>query len=182
MFFKSTVIVRVLPTDSFPKFKTVGLTRSTLVAVTPVPLIVKVSVLLTAVLVMDAEAATEPVEVGAKTSVQLTVLPGPRTCGVVRPSSLNPALLTEEEEMVTFEVPVFFSWIVCELLIPTGTLAKLALLGVATSVSVAARALGTMMAAPTSIATVTIGTVIALAQISVRKKRMVRFKNDDSNA
>jgi hypothetical protein len=135
LFFRLTVRVCVLPTDSFPKFRLVGVAVKSRVASTPVP--VSVSVLFAAVLMTEALAVTEPVAVGAKTRVQLTVWPGANTDGVVRPLSWNSGLLTAHEEIVNRAVPVFFSWIVCEWVDPKGTLPKLALLGVAVSVATA---------------------------------------------
>ncbi len=130
VFFKVTARVSVFPTVSFPNTRVAGVTVKTGVAATPLPLMVSVTVLFDAVLVIEALPATEPVVVGVKTNVQATVAPGANTRGVVKPRSANIGLLTVDEETVMLVFPLFFSCTAWELLVPTGTFPKLALLGV----------------------------------------------------
>ena len=104
-----------------------------LVSATPVPLMVMVSILLVALLAMDMLPATNPVTVGAKVSVAFTVLPPVSTSGVVIPCRAKPFPPTVTDEIVTRSAPVFVNCTICELVIPSGTLPKLALDGVARS-------------------------------------------------
>lgn len=133
VFFKVTPSVCVFPTLSFPNTRAVGVTVKAGVAATPLPLMVSVSVLFDAVLVIEALPATKPVVVGLKTSVQAIVSPGANTRGVVMPLRVNLGLLTAIAEMVMDVVPLFFKWNAWEILVPTGTLPKLAVVGVAAS-------------------------------------------------
>ena len=134
VFFRVTERVFELPTDSFPKLRLVGVAVSIRVAVRPLPLIASVRRLSVALLVMVMLAAKVPVTAGVKTSVPFAAAPAARTSGVVIPLRVKAELLDDQAEIVTLDVPVFFSCTACDRLDPNGTLPKLALLGVAESV------------------------------------------------
>ena len=61
----------------------------------------------------------------------MTVLPPASTSGVVMPCSAKPFPPTLTDEIVTVSAPVFVNCTVCEFVVPSGTLPKLALDGVA---------------------------------------------------
>ena len=131
VFFNVTDNVFELPKFSFPKLKLVGVVAIVRVSATPVPLTVMVNVLFAALLAIDTLPATYPVTVGAKVSVAFTVLPPASSSGVVIPCSAKPFPLTLAAEIVTLSAPVFINCTVCEFVVPSGTLPKLAPDGVA---------------------------------------------------
>ena len=121
------------PTETSPKFIAVGLTCSLPVAVTPVPdnETVRDAVLPDAVKLIDAEPVTAPVVVGLKATLNVELFPALICAPSARPDILNPVPETASDETETVAVPRFVTVNVCELLLPTGTLPKLALVGTA---------------------------------------------------
>jgi len=121
------------PTNTFPKFIAVGLTCSVPVAVTPVPdsETVRGTVLPDALKLIDAEPETAPVFVGLKDTLNVELLPALICAPSARPDRLNPVQETDSDETETVVVPWFVTVKVCELLLPTGTLPRLALVGTA---------------------------------------------------
>ncbi len=73
-----------------------------------------------------------PEEAGVKTALNVALLPGEIVCAG-RPAILNPAPAALSCEIVRLALPVFFSVIVCEPVLPTGTLPKPTLDGVTVS-------------------------------------------------
>jgi len=122
-----------LPTFTFPKLKLFVLRESRNVAATPVPLSEIVSGEPGALLVSKTDPVTLPEAVGVKTALNVELFPALIVNGVVMPLRLNPAPETWACEMVTMAVPVFVKLIVWELLLPTVTLPKGALVGFAPS-------------------------------------------------
>jgi hypothetical protein len=74
-----------------------------------------------------------PAEVGVKTALNVVLAPAAIVVDVEIPVTLNPELepVTETCEKVSVVLPLFFSVMGCELLFPTATFVKLALVGLA---------------------------------------------------
>ena len=121
------------PTNTSPKFIAVGLTCNLPVAVTPFPdnETVRGTVLPDALKLIDAEPVTAPVLAGLKATLNVELLPAPICAPSARPDMLNPVPETDSDETETVVVPWFVTVKVCELLLPTGTLPRLALVGTA---------------------------------------------------
>jgi len=81
---------------------------------------------------------TAPPEVGANVTVKVAACPGVSIMPLETPLALNPAPLVVTLEIVTFEFPVFLIDVVSELLLPSFTLPKERLVGLAPSDSVCA--------------------------------------------
>lgn len=73
--------------------------------------------------------ATFPAAEGANTALNAMLPFGANVCGA-KPVTLKPVPVTLSDETTRFAVPVFFTVIVCELLVPSITLPKLTLDGV----------------------------------------------------
>ena len=86
-----------------------------------------------ALLAMEMLPAALPVEVGANAALKVVLAPAAIVAGVARPLRLKPVPEAVAADIVTLAVPVFFSVMVCELLLPMTTLPKLTLDGVAVS-------------------------------------------------
>ena len=119
------------PTNTSPKFIAVGLTCNVPVAVTPFPdnETVRGTVLPEALKLIDAEPVTAPVLAGLKATLNVELFPAPICAPSARPDMLNPVPDTASDETETVVVPRFVTVKVCELLLPTGTLPRLALVG-----------------------------------------------------
>jgi hypothetical protein len=119
------------PTNTSPKFMAVGLTCNLPVAVTPSPdnETVRGTVLPDALKSIDAEPVTAPVLAGLKATLNVELFPAPICAASARPDMLNPVPETDSDETETVVVPWFVTVKVCELLLPTGTLPRLALVG-----------------------------------------------------
>ena len=76
---------------------------------------------------------TVPAEVGLKATVKLADCPAPREKGRLMPLTLKPVPLAVTPETVTLDPPVFVTVSDNVLVVPTVTLPKLKLLGVAPS-------------------------------------------------
>lgn len=70
-----------------------------------------------------------PAAVGVNLTLRVVFAPAATVTGVVIPLRLNPLPLTAACEIVTLAPPVFVSVIVCDWLVPTVTLVKVALVG-----------------------------------------------------
>lgn len=127
----TTFSVLLLPTLTLPKLKLEVLSPSNFVEATPVPLSPIVIGEFAALLTIVTEPPTAPVEVGAKTALNVVALPAATVNGALIPVILKPVPATVTEEIVNGAVPLFERLIVCELLVPVVTLPKLALPGVA---------------------------------------------------
>ena len=128
-----TVCGLLLPTNTLPKLKLVGLAVSWNVAATPVPLSGIAVGELGALLTSDTEPVTLPAAVGVNAALNVALAPAAIVCGTLRPVMLKPVPVTVACEIVALAVPVFFKVIVCEALFPVMTLPKAALDGVAES-------------------------------------------------
>jgi hypothetical protein len=126
-----TVWLLLLPTVTFPKLNLVGLVESCIVAGTPVPLSAMLVGELGALLMSETMPVTPPATAGAKASVKFDLCPGLRVRGRAKPLVVKPLPETAACEIVRLPVPEFAKVMVCVFLVPTTTLPKLALLGVA---------------------------------------------------
>lgn len=122
----------VVPTVTLPKFSAMGATISCPGAV-PVPESGTLNVELDALELMVIPPVAFVADCGAKIALKVTLAPGLRTSGKLRPLMLNPAPATVACEIVTLEPPVFVSESIKVTLAPTCTLPKARLAGLATS-------------------------------------------------
>jgi hypothetical protein len=104
----------------------------------PVPLNATASGEFVALLVTVTLPVNAPLLAGVKVAFSEAVFPGATTCPAEIPVALNPAPDTLTFEIVTFEFPLLVNVTLCALLLPTLTLPKLKLVGLALSESVAA--------------------------------------------
>lgn len=123
----------LFPTGTLPKSRLVVLELSTVVDAIALPLTEIASGELEALFVSAIEPDTSPAELGANTTLNVAFWPAAMLIGSVRPEVLKPAPVTFAPEIVTLPVPPFCNVIVCELLDPTATAGKLAIMGVAES-------------------------------------------------
>jgi len=119
-----------------PKPKLVGLAESKNVGTKPVPLRAMVSGELVALLTTETLPVTLPAAAGAYTTLKLAPWPAARVNGSVKPLALKPAPDVLTCEIVTLELPMLLRITFCELLLPTLTVLKLKLVGLAESCSV----------------------------------------------
>ena len=84
-----------------------------------------------ALLTTDTEPVKFPAALGSKLALNVALFPGVIVAGVDSPLMPNPAPETLADETVRFAVPVFFSEIVCEFVVPVTTVPKPTLDGVA---------------------------------------------------
>jgi len=124
-----TLCVMLLPTDTLPKLRLVGLAESCSVAATPLPLrgiaVGEPGALLTS----ETLPVTLPAPAGAKATLKFVLCPGVKVKGSVSPLVAKPLPETVACETDRFAVPAFFSVIVCVFLVPTTTFPKLTLAG-----------------------------------------------------
>lgn len=125
----------LLPTFTLPKLSVVGLALRTNVAAAPIPLRL-MTVGEPAFVLTETVPVTLPAVVGANTALKVMLLPEVSVCAV-KPVTLNPVPVTVSEETTRFTVPVFLSVIVCELFVPSTTVPKVTLDGVADMVGCA---------------------------------------------
>ncbi len=131
MFFTVTVWVLLPPTASLPKFTMVADSESVRDGATPVPLSAIASEEFDALLLNVRLPVTLAAAVGPNATVTFLVCPGANVSGVVSPLRLNPVLIVVSLLIVKLCPPVFFSWMVCEFVVPSTTEPKLTLAGVA---------------------------------------------------
>ncbi len=117
-------------TVTLPKLTLFELTPSTNVAATPVPVrgiaVGEVAKLLTS----ETLPLTAVVPVGANCTLKVEVDPAAIFSGRVSPDTLNPVPAGVAAEIVSVALPVFFTVIVWEFVLPSTTLPKLTLDGV----------------------------------------------------
>jgi hypothetical protein len=123
----------VLPTNTLPKSSALVLDTSNAVAAVVLPFTEITSGEFGASLVSEIDPVMFPAVVGANTTLNVVLWPAAMLAGNVSPVWLKPAPLTAICEIVTAPVPPLDNAIVCELLEPTLTFGKLALLGAAAS-------------------------------------------------
>lgn len=108
----ATLSELLLPTFTLPKLKLVVLNPSTFVEATPVPLngidIDGLGELFASMIEPD----TAPAVVGAKTALNVVLLPAPIVSGALMPEILNPVPVTLTDEMVRLADPPFDTVIV----------------------------------------------------------------------
>ena len=80
----------VLPTFTFPKIKFAGFSPRRRVAATPVPLSEMANGEPGALVTSETDPVTLPEELGAKTALNVVVLPGAIVTGTTRPVMLKP--------------------------------------------------------------------------------------------
>ena len=133
LFVKVTFNVLLFPSFTLPKFRLVGLAASSCVAGAPVPLNETARGEIAPLLTRETAPVTVAAEVGANAALKVVLAPAAIVAGVARPLRLKPVPEAVAADIVTLAVPVFFSVMVCELLLPMTTLPKLTLDGVAVS-------------------------------------------------
>jgi hypothetical protein len=129
-----TVCWLLLPTVTELKFTLMGLAVSAVLEATPEPvngmvMFGKVGSLLESTTLPEAA----PAALGANSTLNVVLPLAAIFIGVASPVMLKPVPVTVEELTLNVAVPVFEIFMVCELLVPTATLLKLAVLGLAAS-------------------------------------------------
>lgn len=120
----------VLPTVTVPKLRLAGLAPK-VPAVVPVPVNGIVRVGLGAFEVSVRLPLAAPLAVGANVTLKLVLCPAFRVTGAVIPLSVNPDPLIPTWEIVTLDPPLLVTVSERALLLPTVTLPKLRVLGLA---------------------------------------------------
>ena len=133
LFFRVTVNELLLPSITLPNGKLVGVAPSRVLEATPVPLSASASGEFGALLTSESDPLTAPADAGANTTLNVEFPPAAIVFGMVSPVVLKPAPVIFAVVIVTLAFPPFDKVIVCELLFPTVTLPKLALVGFAES-------------------------------------------------
>ena len=125
-----TLCVPIVSTVTLPKLTLVELTPRTNVAATPVPVrgiaVGEVAKLLTS----ETLPLTAVVPVGVNCTLKVEEAPAAIFSGKVSPDTLNPVPVGVAAEIVSVALPVFFTVIVWEFVLPSTTLPKLTLDGV----------------------------------------------------
>lgn len=132
VFCKITLFGELLPTPTFPNGTFAGLAVSC--AWPAVPLREIDSIEFDALLAIAMFPVALPAVVGANCAVNVAPCPAGITSGAVRPIMLKPAPVAVTPEIVVLAVPEFVSVMVCDPVLPTATLPKAALAGVALKV------------------------------------------------
>jgi hypothetical protein len=130
-FVSVTVCEFVWPVVTFPKAIDAG--EAVSVDCAPVPLSAIVSGEFGALLTTEMLPVALPEPEGVNVAVNDALCPAAIVIGVFAPEMLNPVPVTFTAEIVTLAEPLFFSVIVCVLLLPTFTLPKFSLAGEAPS-------------------------------------------------
>jgi hypothetical protein len=121
----------LLPVLTVPKFKLVGFTDSTRLAVVPAPVNATLAGESGELLVIVNVPVALPAVVGANFTLKLLVAPAASVNGkVATPVRLNPVPVAAIWVTFRFAVPVFLSCTVCVFAAPSETLPKLTLVGV----------------------------------------------------
>ena len=133
LFVKVTFSELLPPSVTLPNGRLVGLAPSRVLAAMPVPLRVIARGEFIALLTSESDPLTAPAVVGANTTLNVEFPPAAIVFGMLSPVVLKPAPVIFAVVIVTLAFPPFDKVIVCELLFPTVTLPKLALVGFAES-------------------------------------------------
>jgi len=133
VFVKVTLEEPLPPTFTLPKLRLVGFTPSRKVAAAPVPLRAIVSGEPGALLVMETPPLALPVTEGANCPLKVVFCPAASVSGTDKPVMLKPVPEALAAEIVTLAVPELLNVKVCAPLLPTSTLPKLKLEGLAVS-------------------------------------------------
>lgn len=132
VFCKMTLFGELLPTPTFPNGTVPGFAESC--ACPAVPLREIDSIAFDALLAIAMFPEALPAVVGANCAVNVAPCPAGITSGAVRPMMLKPAPVVVTPEMVVLAFPEFVSVTVCEPVLPTATLPKAAMAGLALKV------------------------------------------------
>lgn len=125
--------VLLTPTVTFPKLTLAGVTE--ICACAPVPLSAIVAGEFVALLVTVTLPERLAAVAGANVTLNVMDCPAASASGTVNPATLNPVPLSLICEIVTLELPVFFSVTLCVALVPVTTLPKLSDAGLTVSCS-----------------------------------------------
>jgi hypothetical protein len=130
VFFRVTACELLPPTATLSKLTLDGVT----VSCDCVPVALRAIVVgeLDAFVISEMLPEALPAEAGAKTALNVALLPAEIVCGE-KPVILNPVPVAPPCEIVRFALPVFVRVTACELVLPTATLPKLTLDGVTES-------------------------------------------------
>ncbi len=131
LFVRVTLSELVVPSFTFPKLKLVGFAPSCTLAGTPVPANAIVRGEVGALLTSVTDPETPPEADGVKTVLNVAVFPAATVSGALIPDVPKPVPEAATCEIVRLALPLFETVMVCELLLPTTTLPKAALDGVA---------------------------------------------------
>lgn len=121
----------LLPTVTVLKFRLVGFALKAVDAVEPLPDKLITSWEGSAFVVNVTDPLTVAVEVGVKMALKARLAEPPMVLDVERPLMLKPVPVVLTRENLIMLLPLFWSVMVCELLVPMTTLPKLTLAGVA---------------------------------------------------
>ncbi len=132
-FVRVTPSEAVVPTKILPKSRLLLLELSSGVDASAVPLTEITKGEIKASLIREIDPALVPAVLGAKTMLNVAFCPAATLIGRTSPDVPKPAPVTLAAEIVTPAFPLFCNVIVCELVVPTVTIGKLALVGVAES-------------------------------------------------
>src|SRR5437867_13336007 len=120
-----TLCVMLLPTDTLPKLRLVGLAESCSVAATPLPLSGMAVGEPGALLTSETLPVTLPTPAGAKATLKFVLCPGVNVKGSVSPLVAKPLPETVACESDKLAVPVFLSDIVSVILVTITTYSNL---------------------------------------------------------
>jgi len=128
VFFSVTAWVEDVPLETFPKLTLDGVTE--IPGCAPVPLSATDIGVAEALVTTEMLPETLAVDAGANVALKVMVLPAARDCAV-KPVTPKPVPVTLSEETLTLAEPVFFKVIAWVAVVPSATLPKLTLAGVA---------------------------------------------------
>ena len=123
----------LLPSCTLPKLKLVGLTPNNCVEPSPAPVNEIASGELGPLFDEGDGSVNASPDVGENATLKVVLPPAPIAAGTARPLMLNPVPDAFAWEIVTLAVPLFFSLMVCVLVLPMPTLPKFTLAGVGAS-------------------------------------------------
>jgi hypothetical protein len=129
----------LLPTFTLPKLTVVGLVLNSdcvcvgVCACVPVPLNAIAMGEPAALLAIEMLPLAPPAEDGVKLAEKLTLWPALSVVGVDNPAMAKPVPETLAEEIIMLAVPEFVRVMDCDPLLPTATLPKLTVIGLAVS-------------------------------------------------
>jgi len=121
----------LLPTCTFPKLRVEGDALSNCVVAVPAPASEMVICAGEPLVVRVIDPLDVVAVVGVNTALKLSVAPAAMVLEVVNPETLRPVPVVLTCEKVSVALPVFFKVITLELLLPTTTLPKATLVGLA---------------------------------------------------
>jgi hypothetical protein len=160
-FVKVTLTVPLAPTNKLPKLMLDGFAVKFPCTAVPVSGMETVGSFALLVIVMLPDAV--PAVVGANCAMKLVLWLAPSVSGAESPTAEKPLPLALTAEIVVLVVPVFFSVMVCWPLLPTATLPKDALPGVAVKVELPETPLPTKVIDCGDVGALSVNTILPVA-------------------